>query len=72
MTDTGKAKATTKTTPMAGAGIRLQTDASYIGYHQNKYKTRPARPVFPKGKMPKSWEEAISSAVEQAFQKSIK
>jgi hypothetical protein len=66
MIDSGLAKSSTAAKPLRGVGIALQTDADYLRFHQGRSGTRPARPVFPTGVLPREWNRAITQAVDHA------
>jgi hypothetical protein len=65
---TGAAEAETRARPTAGAGIEITTK-DYMSYHQTGTGHMVARKVLPEDGLPEEWEDAIDSAVEDAFQK---
>ncbi len=59
--------------PSSGAGIEI-TSVDYGGVHQVGDGSRMvARPVLPDGnELPESWQEAIESATERAFNRALR
>jgi hypothetical protein len=69
LTDTGALDAGTNVQPLPGAGISVTFDAPYASFHHTGTSRMAARPVAPTGAFPRSWEKAITNALDETFAK---
>lgn len=54
-----------------GSGIRIEFAAPYAVFHQYGTKNMPARPMLPKGELPKAWTDKINQAFTDAARKQV-
>lgn len=56
--------------PMGGAGIAVTLDE--VGqFHQTGTARMPARPILPVAGLPPSWEDALSQAAAETFERTL-
>ena len=71
LTKSGAMSGATKATPMAGAGIALESP-SPANFHQGGTSRMPARPVLPSGPLPASWRADLQALYSRLLSEGLK
>lgn len=73
--ETGEMQRGIEVKPTAGAGIAITSRVGYLGFHQGEGAPNanvPPRHVLPEGDMPDAWGDAISNALDRAFDRQFR
>lgn len=67
---TGALRGSVDVQPMGGAGIAITLD-DVAQFHQTGTSRMPARPVLPYAGLPAAWDDALSQAAAETFERTL-